>query len=68
MALKFKDYSFQNNSLKYILLIVSLAAIVFFRWLAVPIIFVLYLIVSTVSKEPEPVVAKTDKEITDVTV
>jgi CDP-diacylglycerol--serine O-phosphatidyltransferase len=68
MAMKFKDYSFQNNSLKYILLIVSLFAIVIFKWLAIPIIFILYLIISTISKEPETVVAKSDKKITDVTV
>jgi CDP-diacylglycerol--serine O-phosphatidyltransferase len=68
MAMKFKDYSFQNNSLKYILLILSLGAIVLFKWFAIVIIFVLYLIVSSISKEPEPVVANADKEITDVTV
>lgn len=55
MALKFSDFSFQNNLLKYILLTVSLVALVILKWLAVPVIFVLYLIVSFFSKEEKAV-------------
>jgi CDP-diacylglycerol--serine O-phosphatidyltransferase len=52
MALKFKDYSFQNNALKYIMVILAIICIVFLRWLAVPVIFLLYVIVSLFAKEP----------------
>jgi CDP-diacylglycerol---serine O-phosphatidyltransferase len=46
MALKFKDYSIKNNIPKIILLAVSVLAAIFFKWLAVPIIFVVYIILS----------------------
>jgi CDP-diacylglycerol--serine O-phosphatidyltransferase len=55
MGLKFKDYSYQNNSPKYFLLILSAIAIVIFAvmkmiWLAVPAIFVFYLVLSLIPK------------------
>lgn len=71
MAMKFKDYSFRNNKIKYILAIISILAIVFLHWMAVPIIFVLYLVLSFFAKEPEPVRVSNDqrgKEMTDLTV
>jgi CDP-diacylglycerol---serine O-phosphatidyltransferase len=46
MALKFKDYSFRNNQPKYILLIVSVAAIIIFKWVAAPFIFLFYVVLS----------------------
>jgi CDP-diacylglycerol---serine O-phosphatidyltransferase len=46
IALKFKDYSIKNNIPKLILLAVSVLAAIFFKWLAVPIIFVVYIILS----------------------
>jgi CDP-diacylglycerol---serine O-phosphatidyltransferase len=46
MALKFKDYSIKNNIPKLILLAVAVLAAIFFKWLAVPIIFVVYIILS----------------------
>jgi CDP-diacylglycerol---serine O-phosphatidyltransferase len=46
MALKFKDYSIKNNVPKLILVAISLLAAIFFKWLAVPIIFVVYIILS----------------------
>lgn len=55
MALKFSDFSFQNNLLKYLLLAVSLVALVMLKWLAVPVIFVLYLVVSFFSKEEKAI-------------
>lgn len=55
MAIKFTDFSFLNNLLKYILLSLSLLALVVLQWLAVPVIFVLYLIVSMFSKNTIPV-------------
>lgn len=52
MAMKFKDWSFANNKLKYILAILSVIAIITLQWLAVPVIFLLYVILSFFSKEP----------------
>jgi CDP-diacylglycerol--serine O-phosphatidyltransferase len=68
MAMKFKDYSFANNSAKYILVIASVLCIIFFKWLAVPVIFVLYLILSLFTKEPGPFVETSNKGSLDVTV
>jgi CDP-diacylglycerol---serine O-phosphatidyltransferase len=50
MAIKFTDFSVRNNLLKYILLAVSLICLVILKWFAVPVIFVLYLILSVLSK------------------
>jgi CDP-diacylglycerol--serine O-phosphatidyltransferase len=55
MAIKFNDFSFKNNLLKYMLLAVALVSIVALKWLAVPLIFVLYLIFSIFSKTPDTV-------------
>jgi CDP-diacylglycerol--serine O-phosphatidyltransferase len=51
MALKFSDFSVKNNLPKIILLGLSVITIVFLQWLAVPVIFILYIIVSLVFKE-----------------
>jgi CDP-diacylglycerol--serine O-phosphatidyltransferase len=56
MAIKFTDFSVKNNLLKYILLSIALIAMVSLKWLAVPIIFVLYLVLSMFSKEPPVVI------------
>lgn len=64
MAIKFKDFSFKNNLLKYILLSVSLVLIVALQWLAVPLIFLLYLLFSLFSKRPDTVI--TNKETSPV--
>lgn len=45
-ALKFKDYSFQNNKIKYMFLIVSVLGLLFFQLIAIPMIIVLYVIIS----------------------
>jgi len=46
MSLKFSDFSVRNNLSKIILLVVSIVLIVFLKWLAVPAIFIVYLILS----------------------
>ena len=51
MAMKFKDYSFGNNTLKYILILLSIIGILLLKWLAVPLIFILYIILSFFSKQ-----------------
>ncbi len=68
MALKFKDYSFQNNSIKYVLLAAALLCIVFLRWFAVPVIFILYLTASLFEKPKAFISDDANKETLDVTV
>lgn len=46
MALKFKDYSLRNNLPKVILVALAVVAAIFLRWLAVPVVFIFYIIVS----------------------
>lgn len=52
LALKFKSYSLADNRLNYLLLVIAVLAIVFLRWLAVPVIFFAYLAVSFFTREP----------------
>ncbi|MDQ3844448.1 MAG: CDP-alcohol phosphatidyltransferase family protein [Bacteroidota bacterium] len=56
MAIKFKDFSYRNNLFKYILLAISLVLVVALQWLAVPIIFVVYLVFSFFTKTPDNVI------------
>ncbi|HMI62819.1 MAG TPA: CDP-alcohol phosphatidyltransferase family protein [Puia sp.] len=49
MALKFKDYSVKGNLPKLVLIALALLSAIFLRWLAVPVIFILYIIVSLVT-------------------
>lgn len=65
LALKFKGYAVQNNLTKYILAGLSIVAIFFFKWLAVPLIFILYLVFSIFSKTPKRIAAQ--KETLDIT-
>ena len=46
ISLKFKSFGFKENAPQYILLLLSLIAIIVLRWAAAPVIFILYLIVS----------------------
>ncbi len=65
MALKFKDYSVQNNLDKYILVVAAIISAIFLKWLAVPVIFILYCILSIFSKEPH---WEGNQETKDITV
>jgi CDP-diacylglycerol--serine O-phosphatidyltransferase len=51
MSLKFKDFSLQNNLPKLIILVIAIAAILFLSWLAVPVIFIAYVLVSLALKK-----------------
>jgi CDP-diacylglycerol--serine O-phosphatidyltransferase len=53
MALKFKDFSIKNNIPKIILLAVAVVAALIFNWLAVPIVFIVYIILSLLFKQPQ---------------
>jgi CDP-diacylglycerol--serine O-phosphatidyltransferase len=51
MALKFKDYTVRGNWPKLVLLALAVLSAIFLRWLAVPAVFIFYIIVSLVAKE-----------------
>jgi CDP-diacylglycerol---serine O-phosphatidyltransferase len=52
-ALKFKDFSWRSNRIKYIFLLLSLLLIIFFKFVAIPLIILLYVLLSLFTKEPE---------------
>jgi CDP-diacylglycerol---serine O-phosphatidyltransferase len=52
-ALKFKDFSWRSNRIKYIFLLLSLLLIIFFKFVAIPLIILLYVLLSLLTKEPE---------------
>lgn len=51
MALKFKDYGIKSNLPKIILLAIAIIAAFIFHWLAVPIVFIVYIILSLFFKQ-----------------
>jgi CDP-diacylglycerol--serine O-phosphatidyltransferase len=46
MALKFKDHSIRGNWPKLLLLLLACVCAIFLKWLAVPVVFVFYIVVS----------------------
>lgn len=50
MAMKFKDYGLKNNMPKVILVVIAILSAFLLKWLAVPIIFIAYIILSLVLK------------------
>ncbi|MEO6489754.1 MAG: CDP-alcohol phosphatidyltransferase family protein [Ferruginibacter sp.] len=61
MALKFKDLSIKNNLPKMILLVFSVIAVLIFQWVAVPIIFLAYIILSLTFKNNQHDIYSTGK-------
>jgi CDP-diacylglycerol--serine O-phosphatidyltransferase len=53
IALKFSDYSLKNNLSKLILLIIAIVAALFLQWIAVPVVFVFYILLSLTQKKVE---------------
>lgn len=51
MALKFKDFTLKNNLPKFILLAVAVIAALFLQWMAVPVVFIMYIILSLLFKQ-----------------
>lgn len=51
IALKFQDLSFRNNLPKIILLAITLVAAILLQWLAVPVVFIAYIILSLLYKQ-----------------
>ena len=46
MSLKFRDYTLRSNTMKLILVILAVVAAIVLKWVAVPVIFILYIILS----------------------
>lgn len=53
MALKFRDFTIKNNLPKLILLAVGIIAALLLQWLAVPVVFIVYIILSLLFKEKQ---------------
>jgi CDP-diacylglycerol--serine O-phosphatidyltransferase len=51
MALKFNNSSLRSNMPKFVLLALAIIAAIFLRWLAVPVVFLLYIFVSLISEK-----------------
>lgn len=50
MSLKFKGLGLKNNLPKYVFLVLAVLAIVILKWLAIPVIFIIYVLVSLLFK------------------
>lgn len=50
LAMKFRDYSIKNNLPRIILIVLSILAVLILKWLAVPVIFITYIILSLIFK------------------
>ncbi len=50
MALKFKDFSIRNNIPRYLLLLLAVGAILLLKWLAIPLIVLIYVLLSLLFK------------------
>ncbi|MEO8853949.1 MAG: CDP-alcohol phosphatidyltransferase, partial [Ginsengibacter sp.] len=51
MALKFADRTLKNNLPKLILLIVAIIAALFLQWIAVPVVFIIYVLISIFTQD-----------------
>jgi CDP-diacylglycerol--serine O-phosphatidyltransferase len=51
MAMKFRDYRFRSNLPRIILLAVAVGSAFIFQWLAVPVVFIVYIILSLTFKQ-----------------
>jgi CDP-diacylglycerol--serine O-phosphatidyltransferase len=68
MALKFTSYGVKENGLKYALVVLAAVSIILLKWLAVPVIFIAYLIFSMFSKESPVTTQPTSSGTIDITV
>ena len=50
MGMKFKDYSIKNNLPKILLILIGMITAIFLQWIAVPVIFLCYIILSLIYK------------------
>ncbi|MFD1294134.1 CDP-alcohol phosphatidyltransferase family protein [Lutibacter holmesii] len=49
-SLKFKDYSFKNNKVKYIFMLCTLVMVILLQYIAIPLVIVLYVLISLFTK------------------
>ena len=50
-ALKFKDWSFKNNGVRYVFLILSVVSLVILKFAAIPLIITLYILLSLLERK-----------------
>ncbi|WP_445725687.1 CDP-alcohol phosphatidyltransferase family protein [Flavobacterium sp.] len=50
-SLKFKDYSLKNNKVKYLFVLITVLLVVFFQFIAIPLVIIWYVILSMFNKE-----------------
>jgi len=50
-ALKFKDWSFKNNGVRYVFLILSVVSLVILKFAAIPLIIILYILLSLLDRK-----------------
>lgn len=50
-SLKFKDFSWKNNKLKFAFVLVSLLLVVFLQFIAIPVVIIFYVLLSMLSKD-----------------
>ena len=50
MGMKFKDFTIKNNLPKVILILIAVISAVFLQWIAVPVIFISYFVLSLINK------------------
>lgn len=53
-SLKFKSFGWQTNQLRYVFLLLSLSVFVIFKFLAIPIILLSYIVLSMIFPPPSP--------------
>ncbi len=51
MAMKFKNISLKDNLGRYLIVVLAILAAIFLHWLAVPVVFVLYVLLSLLIKQ-----------------
>ena len=49
-SLKFKDYSFKNNKIKYVFIFCTLLLVVLLQFIAIPLVIVFYVVLSLITK------------------
>ena len=53
-SLKFKEYTFKKNIVKYLFILISLLLIIFLNVISIPIIIILYIVVSIIQNYSKP--------------
>lgn len=50
-SLKFKDYTWKNNKVKFVFVLLTLLLVVVFKFIAIPLVIILYVLLSLIFKE-----------------